>query len=115
MIIHFRDRESYVRNANLPQTDADYRRWVKLLEGEPEWTDVFFGDYLGKPLTTTGPASGQRSSGREGHDLSVTETLRQAIKGFQKRVQAVGNDQWNGPTPCTEWDVHALVKSRRSR
>ncbi len=109
MIIHFRDRESYVRNANLPQTDADYRRWVKLLEEEPEWTDVFFGNYLGKPLTSTASASGQQSSGAEGHDLSVTETLKQAIKGFQKRVQAVGDDQWNSPTPCTEWDVRALV------
>ncbi len=41
--------------------------------------------------------------------MSVTDTLRQAIKGFQKRVQAVGDDQWHSPTPCTEWDVHALV------
>lgn len=109
MIIHFRDRESYVRNANFPETDSDYRRWVKLLEEEPQWTDVFYGDYVGKPLTSTVPASEHQSSGPEAPDLSVTETLKQAIEGFQKRVQVVGADQWHSPTPCTEWDVRALV------
>jgi len=58
MIIHFRDRESYVKNAKDPETDRDYRRWAQLLDGEPEWTDVAYTDYMGKSLTpaSTAPA-----------------------------------------------------------
>ncbi len=46
-IIHFRDRESYVRNAGRPETDADYRRQLDLLDGEPEWIDVEYGAAMG--------------------------------------------------------------------
>ena len=46
-IIHFRDKESYVRNADRPETDQDYRRQLELLEGEPEWIDVEFGASVG--------------------------------------------------------------------
>jgi quinol monooxygenase YgiN len=42
-IIHFRDKESYERNAARPETDADFRRQLELLEGEPEWIDVEYG------------------------------------------------------------------------
>jgi uncharacterized protein (TIGR03086 family) len=28
---------------------------------------------------------------------------------FDRRVRAVRPDQWQDPTPCTEWDVRALV------
>lgn len=28
---------------------------------------------------------------------------------FDRRVRAVRADQWRDPTPCTEWDVRALV------
>jgi quinol monooxygenase YgiN len=42
-IIHFRDRESYERNAARPETDADFRRQLDLIEGEPEWIDVEYG------------------------------------------------------------------------
>ena len=59
MIIHFRDRESYLKNARDPETDRDYRRWAPLLEGEPEWTDVLYADYIGKPLTSAAAVSAQ--------------------------------------------------------
>jgi quinol monooxygenase YgiN len=42
-IIHFRDRESYERNAARPETDADFRRQMEFLDGEPEWIDVEYG------------------------------------------------------------------------
>jgi len=29
---------------------------------------------------------------------------------FRDAVHKVKKDQWNAPTPCTEWDVRALVK-----
>ena len=32
-----------------------------------------------------------------------------AVGEFDARVQQVKEDQWHDSTPCTEWDVHALV------
>jgi uncharacterized protein (TIGR03086 family) len=32
-----------------------------------------------------------------------------AQRAFGERVHAIGDDQWNSPTPDTEWDVSALV------
>ena len=50
MIVHFKDRESYMANAGRPETDSDYRKQLEYLDGEPEWIDVSYGDYVGKPL-----------------------------------------------------------------
>lgn len=35
----FRDRETYIANANSPEMDADYRKFRALLEKDPEWHD----------------------------------------------------------------------------
>ena len=32
-----------------------------------------------------------------------------AVAEFGGRVRAIRADQWSAPTPCTEWDVRALV------
>jgi uncharacterized protein (TIGR03086 family) len=32
-----------------------------------------------------------------------------AVGEFDRRVRAVRREQWHNPTPCTEWDVRALV------
>lgn len=37
------------------------------------------------------------------------DVLRRANEGFAQRLALVGPDQWTAPTPCTEWDVRALV------
>jgi quinol monooxygenase YgiN len=50
MIVHFKDRESYMENANRSETDSDYRQQLEYLDGEPEWIDVNYADYVGKPL-----------------------------------------------------------------
>ena len=50
MIVRFKDRESYMANANRPETDAEYRRQLEFLDGEPEWIDVSYAEYVGKPL-----------------------------------------------------------------
>ena len=42
--------------------------------------------------------------------MSDTATLHQlACDQVTARLVAVRGDQWNLPTPCTEWDVRALV------
>lgn len=50
VIVHFRDRESYLANANRPETDSDYQRQLELFDGPPEWIDVTYTDYVGQPL-----------------------------------------------------------------
>jgi uncharacterized protein (TIGR03086 family) len=34
---------------------------------------------------------------------------RRAVEEFGSRVQAVGDDQWELPTPCSDWNVRQLV------
>ena len=37
------------------------------------------------------------------------EAYARAVADFTEKVHAIGPDQWTNPTPCTEWDVRALV------
>jgi uncharacterized protein (TIGR03086 family) len=37
------------------------------------------------------------------------EGFARAVAGFTRVVHAVGADQWADATPCTDWDVRALV------
>jgi len=39
----------------------------------------------------------------------VKELYRRALERFGQHVRKVRDDQWHGPTPCTEWDVRVLV------
>jgi uncharacterized protein (TIGR03086 family) len=39
----------------------------------------------------------------------LLDRYRRSLKEFDARVQLVGDDQWELPTPCTEWNVHQLV------
>lgn len=39
----------------------------------------------------------------------LKELHRRNLERFGEHVHAVGVDQWNGSTPCTEWDVRMLV------
>jgi uncharacterized protein (TIGR03086 family) len=34
---------------------------------------------------------------------------QRALERYGQLVHAVGDDQWHGQTPCTEWDVRVLV------
>ena len=49
-IIRFKDKESYVKNANAPQTNDSYNEMLKFLEGPPEWIDVTYVAFQGEPL-----------------------------------------------------------------
>lgn len=50
VIVHFKDRESYIANADRADTNTDYEKQLEYLEGPPEWIDVTYADYVGKPI-----------------------------------------------------------------
>ncbi|HTL86424.1 MAG TPA: TIGR03086 family metal-binding protein [Acidimicrobiia bacterium] len=39
----------------------------------------------------------------------LIDQFKRATGGFTRHVHAVGENQWNDPTPCTDWDVRMLV------
>ena len=41
--------------------------------------------------------------------MDAAAAFRRARGGFVERGRRVTADQWSQPTPCTEWDVRALV------
>jgi uncharacterized protein (TIGR03086 family) len=41
--------------------------------------------------------------------MDVITLHSRTVAGFVARVEAVRPDQWEGPTPCTEWNVRQLV------
>ncbi|MDT8912817.1 TIGR03086 family metal-binding protein [Amycolatopsis sp. PS_44_ISF1] len=41
--------------------------------------------------------------------MDVLDLHRQALAEFDRTVHSVGADQWDNPTPCTEWTVRDLV------
>jgi len=49
-IIRFKDKESYVKNANAPRTNDNYNQMLKFLEAPPEWIDVNYMAFQGAPL-----------------------------------------------------------------
>ena len=51
--------------------------------------------------------------------METLEALSQSIREFETRLRQVGDDQWDLPTPCTEWTVrhvanHMLLGTRMS-
>lgn len=42
-------------------------------------------------------------------DVDLVDLHRRAVAEFDARVRAVGDGQWDLPTPCADWDVRALV------
>src|SRR5262245_57114108 len=41
--------------------------------------------------------------------MDVKTLHRRSVESWQRYVDGVGADQWSLPTPCTDWDVRALV------
>jgi uncharacterized protein (TIGR03086 family) len=41
--------------------------------------------------------------------MDVKTLHRRAVESWQRCLDGVGADQWTLPTPCTDWDVRALV------
>jgi uncharacterized protein (TIGR03086 family) len=41
--------------------------------------------------------------------MELLEAHWRAMSGFDGLVRLVDTDEWRAPTPCTDWNVHALV------
>jgi uncharacterized protein (TIGR03086 family) len=41
--------------------------------------------------------------------VEVATLFRRTVAGWQRTLIGVRADQWSDPTPCSEWDVRALV------
>ncbi|MFL6243650.1 MAG: TIGR03086 family metal-binding protein [Acidimicrobiia bacterium] len=41
--------------------------------------------------------------------MDIIQRYEEAATGFTARLNAVTDDQWANPTPCTDWDVRELV------
>lgn len=41
--------------------------------------------------------------------MDILELHRRAVAAWLARVEAVGSDQWDDPTPCSDWTVRNLV------
>jgi uncharacterized protein (TIGR03086 family) len=41
--------------------------------------------------------------------MNTPELHARATAEFDRRVKAIGADQWHQPTPCSDWDVRTLV------
>ena len=41
--------------------------------------------------------------------MDVAGQFQKALLELARRVPVVGQGQWHDPTPCSEWDVHALT------
>lgn len=41
--------------------------------------------------------------------MNSIELLQKAVTNFENTLKSVTEEQAHTPTPCTEWDVHALV------
>lgn len=41
--------------------------------------------------------------------MEVATLFRRTVAGWQRTLIGVRADQWRDPTPCSEWDVRALV------
>jgi uncharacterized protein (TIGR03086 family) len=42
--------------------------------------------------------------------MDVVELYRRSVHEFARRLPPRGSEGWSKPTPCTEWDVRALVE-----
>jgi uncharacterized protein (TIGR03086 family) len=41
--------------------------------------------------------------------VDIIDRYENAAEGFTARLEAVTDDQWENPTPCTDWNVRELV------
>ena len=47
VVVVFKDKEAYQRNSEREDTVTNYRRMLEYVDGEIEWLDVNWGQYIG--------------------------------------------------------------------
>jgi uncharacterized protein (TIGR03086 family) len=63
----------------------------------------------GSPADHTAAAGPRPDQGERVMPADQAELHRRAVEEFGARVKAVGDDQWELPTPCSDWNVRQLV------
>jgi len=84
---------------------AEDRRAIGGTEGKLDVADRQLGVIDG---TSTMPILGCRVRAEEGY-VNIAELFGRSCREFDRRVAKMGSDQLALGTPCTEWDVRALV------
>src|SRR5262245_20221539 len=64
---------------------------------------------LSPPWRGTADARYCLGGGPGGWMMDVKTLHRRSVESWQRYVDGIGADQWDLPTPCTDWDVRALV------
>src|SRR5688572_4794855 len=41
--------------------------------------------------------------------MTIPDIFERSVAEFTRRVDKIADDQWDNPTPCTEWSVRDLV------
>src|SRR5690242_16670109 len=57
------------------------------------------------PLTCGRAAGAGRRAVRDDGAMDLVDRYQNAAEGFTARLDAVAGDQWDNPTPCTDWNV----------
>ncbi len=52
---------------------------------------------------------GRGAAEKVGSVPDLLDAHQRALRGFGERVAAIGPDQWNATTPCTDWSVQDLM------
>jgi uncharacterized protein (TIGR03086 family) len=102
--------------------ETDPRTWLELATGRAVWAAAIADARVAASgsradLSAWLPLDAADAAGVGAHGASLSRTMTImtlsrfacAMNEFDRRVRAIRPDQWRNPTPCTEWDVRALV------
>lgn len=105
----------HVRGTPPNVVETDPHTWLALATGRVSWARAVEQGRVaatGTRADLSGRLPLLRTSADARTMTSMTDTLSlhaTALEEFDRRVRAIGSDQWHEPTPCSDWDVRALV------
>ena len=80
--------------------EADQRRVAQDAGSQPATGRAAYGSQSGT----------EAASEEVGSMAEAIEMYRRSVEEFGQRVMAIGADDWNRPTPCSDWSVRDLVR-----
>jgi uncharacterized protein (TIGR03086 family) len=100
--------------------ETDPRTWLELATGRALWAAAIADARVAAsgsradlsawlPLTSEDGADAHMVGSSRTMMIMTLSRFACAMNEFDRRVRAIRPDQWRNPTPCTEWDVRALV------